>query len=590
VSNGKVGSDFVPPQPRWVLGTPPDPSKVELLEEELHLPRPLCALLVARGFDHAEAAKSFLRPRLSELHPPDSIPDISRAVARILTALREDEIIFIHGDYDVDGMAGTALLARWLEKLGGRVIPFVPHRLRDGYDLGPQGLKAAVSAAAALLVTVDCGILAHGAVEEAKAQGLDVIVTDHHPPGEELPGALAVLNPSRGDSLYPNSDLCGTGVAFKLCQALAEAKGIEDEELYPFLDLVGMATVADLVPLAGENRILARYGLKALAQTQKAGLRALMAEAGVPQENISAGDVGFGLAPRLNALGRLAEPQDGLRLLLTEDRNEARRLARMAEEVNVRRKEADQSVLEEALEQLSQSFDPEVDHGVVLASDGWHPGVVGIVASRVVERIHRPAVLIALDGDRGRGSARSIPEYNLLEGIRACGHHLERFGGHRQAAGMEIRRDRIPEFRTAFKAEAGKTLGGMDLRPTLRVEIAVRLEEMSPDLLKYLKYLGPHGIGNPGPSFLVKGVPLPQLPRRVGKDHLKLRLGQGQAGLDAIGFRLASRIPPQSLGRGPVDAVFHLDENEFRGVKQLQAKLKDIRPSAPASHPFPDGI
>jgi len=589
VDNGKVGGQLAPPPPRWVREAPPDPCKVDVLERELNLPRPLCALLVVRGFDHPNAAKSFLRPLLSGLHPPGGLPDISRAVARILSALQDDEIIFVHGDYDVDGMAGTALLTRWLRRLGGRVVPFVPHRVRDGYDLGPQGLTAAASADASLLVTVDCGILAHGAVEEAKTRGLDVIITDHHAPGEELPGALAVLNPSRGDSRYPNPVLCGTGVAFKLCQALAEATGIEEEELYPFLDLVGMATVADLVPLVGENRILARYGLKALAQTRNPGLQALMAEAGVSQEGVSAGDVGFGLAPRLNALGRLGEPRDGLALLLTDDRDEARRLARMAEDVNRHRREADQRTLEEALEQLSLSFDPEVDHGVVLASESWHPGVVGIVASRVVERIHRPAVLIAVDGDRGRGSARSIPEYHLLDGIRACGGPLDRFGGHRQAAGLEIRKDRIPEFRRAFNEEARKTLGGMDLRPTLKVEIQVSLEEMSQDLLRYLKYLGPHGIGNPGPSFLVEGIPLSQPPRIVGTDHLKLRLGRGQVELDAIGFQMAIRIPPRSLGTGAVDAVFQLHENEFRGVRHLQARLKDIRPSVPSSQQLQNG-
>ncbi len=583
-SDGSRGRRILsPPSPRWVLGIPPDSSRVEVLEAALGLPRPLCAVLVARGYDEADAAKAFLRPVLSELHPPETLPDLPRAVTRLLSAIRDEEIILVHGDYDVDGMAGTALLTRWLEKLGGRVVPFVPHRLRDGYDLGEAGLKAAVSAGAALLVTVDCGILAHGAVEEARSLGLDVIVTDHHAPGEELPPAFAVLNPARADSLYPNPDLCGTGVAFKLCQGLADAKGIGEEELHPFLDLVGMATVADLVPLKGENRVLARYGLKALSQTRNLGLQALMVEAGVSPEGVSAGNVGFGLAPRLNALGRLGEPEDGLRLLLTDRRDEARRLARLAGEVNRERQDADRRTADEALELLAQSFDPERDYGVVLDSERWHPGVIGIVASRVVERIHRPAVLIALDGDRGRGSARSIPEYHLLEGIRACGAHLERFGGHRQAAGMEIRRDRIPEFRKAFNTEARRSLRGKDLRPTLKAEVEVHLEEMSQELHKYLRYLGPHGIGNPGPSFLARGVSLPEPPRIVGTDHLKVRLRQDRMELDAIGFRLAGRISPQTLGTGPVDVVFQLQENDFRGVRQLQARLVDIRPADPSS-------
>lgn len=566
-----------PPSPRWVMGRPPDPSRVDILETCLGLPRVLCALLVARGHDEPDAAKAFLRPRLDDLHPPETLPDLPLAVARILSAIQKEETILVHGDYDVDGMAGTALLTRWVRRLGGRVVPFVPHRVRDGYDLGEAGLKAAVSSGASLLVTVDCGILAHAAVEEAHTLGLEVIVTDHHAPGEDLPPALAVLDPARADSLYPNPDLCGTGVAFKLCHGLANAMGIGEEELHPLLDLVGLATVADLVPLRRENRVLARYGLKALARTRNFGLQALMAEAGVSPDGVSAGKVGFGLAPRLNALGRLGEAQDGLRLLLTDDRDEALQLAQEAESVNRVRQDADRKTLAEALELLARSFDPERDYGVVLASESWHPGVVGIVASRVAERIHRPAILIALDGKRGRGSARSIPDYNLLEGIRACGSFLERFGGHRQAAGMEIRKDRIPEFREAFAAETRRNLVGKELRPTLHVELDVQLAEMSHDFYRYLQYMGPHGMGNPGPSFLARGVSLSGPAKIVGPDHLKMRLRQGAVELEAIGFHLARRFSPQALGTGLVDVVFQLHENEFRGVTQLQARLKDIR-------------
>jgi single-stranded-DNA-specific exonuclease len=552
---------------------------------ELNLPRLLCSLLVARGLEEPEAAKAFLRPLLSDLHPPESLPDLPKAVARLLEAVEAEETILIHGDYDVDGMAGTALLTRWLEKLGGRVVPFIPHRIRDGYDLGPEGLKTAEAEGASLLVTVDCGILAHDVVREAGTRGVDVIVTDHHSPGESLPPALAVVNPARKDSSYPFSDLCGAGVAFKLCQGIARARGLPDEDLHSLLDLVGLATVADLVPLKDENRVLARFGLKALALTENAGLKALMTEARIDQSTVSAGNVGFGIAPRLNALGRLGEPQDGLRLLLTEDRGEARRLAQVAEEVNQQRREADSQTLDEALELLARTYDPKEDFGVVLESDGWHPGVVGIVASRLVERIHRPVILIARDGDRGRGSARSIPGYHVLDGIRACGHLLERFGGHKQAAGLEVRRERVDEFRKAFNEEARKSLAGVDLRPSLRVEVEVSLDEMSQELRGYLQYLGPHGIGNPGPSFLARDLSLPRPARIVGTDHLKLQFRQASCELDAIGFHLARRVSPQEVGSGPVDAVFQLQENEFRGVRQLQANIKDLRPS----HGVPEG-
>ncbi len=565
------------PPPRWILAPPPDPAAVRELEEALGLPRPLCALLRVRGFSEPEAAKTFLRPSLANLHPPEGLPDLGPAVDRIRTAVNSKETILVHGDYDVDGMAGVALLTRFLKGCGGRPIPFVPHRLRDGYDLGPAGLDAAEGAGASLLISVDCGTVAHQAVRRAGEMGIDVVVTDHHAPEETLPPARAVVNPARSDSDYPNPHLCGTGVAFKVCQGLAGALGLEGEELFSYLDLVGMATVADLVPLQGENRVLARFGLKALSRTENPGLRALMREAGIRAEGVTAGNVGFGLAPRLNALGRLGEAEKGVRLLLTDDDVEAKGLAAEAENVNRQRQDRDRQTLADALSLLEVGYSPEEDFGIVLDSDAWHPGVVGIVASRVVENVHRPTVLIALEGNRGVGSARSIPEYHLLDGIRACGHLLERFGGHRLAAGMEIRRDRIPEFRDAFNRAARAALEGKDLRPGLPVDVEVGLEEMSSELLRYLKHLGPHGIGNPAPSFLLRGVSLRRPPRVVGNDHLKLLLREGGVELDAIGFHLASRIPPRSLGPGPMDVVFQLRENEYRGVRRLQAHVRDLR-------------
>jgi single-stranded-DNA-specific exonuclease len=557
----------------------PDPDLVAVLEEELSLPRALCSLLVARGYHDPDAAKAFLRPSLSALNPPEALDDIPVAVRRIMTALETRETIFVHGDYDVDGMAGTALLTRWLRRLGGTVVPFVPHRVLNGYDLGTAGLEAAVQAGASLMVTVDCGILAHGALAEARRLGMDVIVTDHHTPGGELPPALAVLNPNRVDGSYPDRGLCGAAVVFKLCQALAHARGLSQEELHPLLDLVGMATIADLVPLTGENRILARFGLRALARTGNLGLRALMAHAGVGPHQLSAGAVGFVLAPRLNAVGRLGDAARGLRLLLTEDQGEADRLAREAGELNQERQEEDRRILGEAVSRLADGYDPERDFGVVLASDGWHPGVIGIVASRVAELVHRPTVLVSLQGDRGRGSGRSIPQFHLLEGIRACSIHLERFGGHRQAAGLEIRRSNLSGFREAFNAEARRALEHQELRPTLRLEAEVRLGDLSWDLNNYLKYLGPHGMGNPRPLFVARGVSLARPGRVVGSHHLKLHLRQGDAELEAIGFRLAQRLPPEALGQGPLDVAFQLQENEYRGTRHLQANIKDIRPS-----------
>lgn len=571
------GSLPPPPGPRWDVSEPPDPGFVETLVFELKLPRVLCSLLAQRGFQDPQEAKSFLRPSLTSLHPPEELTDLPRAVTRITEAIRGGETIFVHGDYDVDGMAGTTLLTRWIRVLGGTVVPFIPHRLRDGYDLGPRGIQEALKAKASLLITVDSGILAHGAVAEAISQGLDVVVTDHHTPGDTLPGALAVINPSRADCSYPNKGLCGTGVAYKLCQGLGRAFGRGEEELHPFLELVALATVADLVPLTGENRTLVYFGLRALSRTTTLGLRQLMAAAGVDPVGIDAGGVGFVLAPRLNAVGRLSDPNLALRLLLTDDAEEAERLAGDAEALNRERQAIDQRTLEEALAQLGKSFDPEKDFGVVVAGDGWHPGVVGIVASRVVERVHRPTVMVAFEGDRGRGSARSIPGFDLLNAIRAAGEHLERFGGHRQAAGMEILRENLPAFREAFGKEAREVLEGTDMRPGLRVELEVTLGELTEDLYRFLRYLGPHGMGNPRPVFMARGVRLDGPARVVGGNHLKLLLQQDGARMEGIGFGLAERIPLSSLGGSPLEVAFQLHLNEFRGVRTLQARIKDIR-------------
>ena len=568
-----------PPPPRWDVSQAPAAEVVHSLEAGLGLPRVLCGVLAARGVDDPASAKAFLRPLLSTLHSPEDLTDLPIAVARIKEAIEREEVIFIHGDYDVDGMAGSALLTRWIRRLGGDAEPFVPHRLQDGYDLGPRGVEAAVRRGASLLVTVDCGILAHDAVSAARDSGLDVIVTDHHAPGDTLPEAQAVLNPNRIDCAYPNKGLCGAGVAFKLCQGLASAFSLPEEDLHPFLDLVAMATVADLVPLTGENRTLVRYGLKALARTENLGLGRLMEEVGLEAEKVSAGTVGFVLAPRLNAVGRLGDPSLGLRLLITTDPEEARSLAREADALNRERQEMDRATLEQAMANLAGEYDPAEDFGVVLAAEGWHPGVVGIVASRVVERLHRPTVLFAMNGEKGKGSARSIPGFHLLDAVRAAGGHLERFGGHRQAAGMEIRRENLGTFRDAFLEAAKNALMGEDLRPRLGVDLEVRLEDLTQELHDLLTYLGPHGMGNPRPVFLARNVEMVGPARVVGSNHLKLRIAQGSAALEAIGFNLSDRIDPGTLGRGPIDVVFQLQENEFRGITTLQARLKDLRRS-----------
>jgi single-stranded-DNA-specific exonuclease len=503
--------------------------------------------------------------------------DLPEAASQILAAIEAGKTILVHGDYDVDGVCATALLTLWLRRLGGRVVPFVPHRIRDGYDFGEAGIRAAVEAGAKLVVTCDSGILAHESVAAARAQGLEVIVTDHHTPGATLPTASAVLNPHRSDCNYPFPQLCGTGVAFKLCQELGAMRGLPDSELWPHLDLVALATIADLVPLTGENRTLVRFGLKYLSHTVKPGLQALFRAAGVPLgDPLEAGKVGFTLAPRINASGRMGDAADALRLLLSEDPREASDLAGFLEETNRTRQAEDRAILEQALSVLADDFNPERDFGVVLAGEGWHPGVIGIVASRVVERIHRPVVMVALDGEKGRGSARSIPPVHLMHALDPCAPHLLRYGGHRQAAGMDISRAALPAFRAAFNAGVRDQLGGAEPRPLLRAELRIPLSEATEELLAMLQYMGPFGMGNPRPVFWSGGLRVIGNSKVVGSDHLKLRLGDGVREVDAIGFGLAGRVSTGSLC-GTVEALFRLQENEFRGARTLQAGLVDLR-------------
>jgi len=569
--------------PRWVLRAPPDRGAAQALADELGLPLALCAILVQRGTDDTDAAKRFLRPLTEDLPDPARIRDLSRAADRIGDAISLGEPIFVHGDYDVDGVCAAALLTRWLRRLGAVVHPFVPHRLRDGYDLSAAGIERARAAGAGVLVTVDCGIVAHAAVAAATEAGLDVIVTDHHTPSAELPAAHAVVNPNRPDDESGYGALCGAGVAFALVTELAGRAGHTVEDLLPDLDLVALATVADLVPLEGANRAIVRYGLRALARTEKVGLRALLEvcdllEPGADPPPVPAGRVGFVLAPRINAIGRMGDAGEALRLLLTEDAAEAGELAKLLDDTNRARQEEDRRTLEEALDQLAESYDPARDFGVVLAGEGWHPGVIGIVASRVVERIHRPAILVALEGDRGRGSARSIPGFHLYDAVAALSDRLVRFGGHAQAAGLEVEAGRLEELRAGFAEEARRGLEGADLRPQLRIDLELSPASATLELAERSRWLGPHGIGNPRPVFLSRGV-LVREAREVGKGHLKLRIDAGGTTLDGIGFGLVERIDPASLVDTEVDVAYQLEVNEWRGRPSPQMKLRDLRPA-----------
>ena len=568
-------SVFPAPVLRWVVSPRPDPDEVSRLAAGLGIPSALAALLVQRGQGDEAAARGFLRPSVTELTDPAAIAGMAEAVEAIVCTVRAGGTIMVHGDYDVDGQCATALLTRALQAAGADVIGFVPHRLRDGYDFGPAGLAAALRVGASLVITCDCGITAVETACAAQAAGIGVVITDHHLPGPELPPALAVVDPQRVDDGSSARSLCGTGIAFKLVQALVPALGLPPNLPYHLLDLVALATVADVVPLTGENRILVRHGLRLLADSRWPGLRALIEAAGLSGREIRSGHLGYVLGPRLNAAGRIGDAADGLRLLLSDEPEEALALARRLEGLNVERQSLDHRILEEAVAQVEQAWDPERDAGFVLAGEGWHPGVVGIVASRVVERYGRPAFLIAFDGDIGKGSGRSISRFDLHQALLACGDLLERYGGHQMAAGLTIRRDRLDEFRERFGGIARELLGPDDLGPEQRVDLELALREATPELERMCRHLEPCGSGNASPVFGVRGVRLTGR-SRVGSGHLKGTLDDGTTRLPVIGFQWADRVP--WLGDGLVDAAFRLEPNEWNGHTTLQARLCALSP------------
>lgn len=565
------------PKRRWVLPEPPPPAVVAALQESLNLPEPVCRLVAGRGFIHPDDAKRFLRPRLDQLSEGAPLLDLDRAVERLARAARDGETVLVHGDYDVDGMCSTTLMLRTLSALGIRAIPFIPHRLEDGYDLTNAGVRAARAAGATVVLTCDCGTSAVEPVAALQADGIDVIIADHHLPGGPLPAAYAILNPKRPGCPSTDKDLAAVGVAFKLALALTRAVGGNENAVYGMLDLVALATVADVAPLRGENRIFVRYGLRLLNESPSIGLRALIRAAGLEGKPLTAGRLGFTLAPRLNAVGRLARALRGVELLMAKTDHEANVIARELEELNATRQDLDRATLERA-RRLVAELDLDETFGIVLAEDGWHPGVIGIVASRIVEEFGRPTLLISVEGDEGKGSGRSIPAFDLHAALAECRELLVRFGGHRAAAGVTVAKHRIAELATRFNEVARERLTVDDLTPDLRVDLEVDLAEVGDALEAVFRHLEPCGIGNPSPVLVVRGVSISGPIRTVGRDGIKMMLKRGAATIAAVGWGLAHRRAELNAAE-PIDIAFKLERDEWNGASRLQARLVDFRPA-----------
>jgi single-stranded-DNA-specific exonuclease len=543
---------------------------VRALADALEVSETTASVLVRRGYADPAEARVFLDGALPG-HDPFALGDMRAAVETIAAAVEAGARICVHGDYDADGICATALAVLLLRELGADVAWHLPSRFEEGYGLNADTLTRLAEEGFDLVLTVDCGITAVAEVEHARALGLEVVVTDHHRPAEEFP-ACPVVAPLKGD--YPFAGLCGTGVVWKLAQALL---GPEHPFLDRHLDVVALATVADVVPLVDENRALALLGLRRLAQTQKPGLRALMRVGHVDPAAIDESSIGFRLAPRINASGRLCRPEAALALLLTEDEDEATKLAYELEALNGERQAVEQRILREAVAEVESWPDSKRGRrGYVVAGEGWHEGVIGIVASRLVEKYNRPVVLIAGSGDEWKGSGRSVPAFDLHGGLGACATHLERFGGHRAAAGLTIARDRIETFAAAFAAHADATLSDEDLQPVTRVDAIVPGASLNLDLCAELGRLAPFGIGNPGVVLLVDGCELAALSTVGDGKHLRFRVRhRGRDAGSAIAFGMGAQLD-RLRSEGRYDVAFRLQENRWNGVVSPQLVVRRI--------------
>lgn len=557
------------------------------LIRELGADRVAARMLVNRGLTDPETARRFLAPSLTELHDPFLLPDMDKAARRIAEAVHNSETIFVHGDYDVDGVTSTALYVRALTAIGAKLVYRVPHRKLDGYDLKIRAVEWARAQGAVLVITSDCGIQAREAVKHANALGMTVIVTDHHEPGEDLPPAYAVVNPHRHDSTYPFPHLAGVGVAFKTMQAVIRLIRPDDEAKYieRFLDLVACGTIADVMPLLDENRVFASFGLRLLGGTRKVGLRSLLHFVHPdPNRPLTSETISYHLAPRINAVGRLDDAALALDLLLTKDQDEANRLVAALNNFNVERQDEQRRMVHEAVEQLSARDLTDV-RVLVLASDGWNPGVVGIVAGKLAERYYRPAVVIGIDESRvrGKGSARSIPGFDLYSSIQACRHLLDTCGGHEMAAGLSLTMDRLEEFVAAINEYAGGVLTPDDLVPKIGFDGVVDPSHFKLRLLEEMERFAPFGQGNPEPRFAARELHVCDL-KAVGKDssHLKLRLrGASPLAIEGIAFGRAESASGLRAG-DRLEVLYTPQIHSYNGRRSLQINIKDMRSVEPA--------
>jgi single-stranded-DNA-specific exonuclease len=567
--------------PRWEL-QPCDEDATASLAAALNIDAAVARLLCQRGFTDPERAGRFLNPSLDHLHDPMLLAGMDVAVERIMAAVARKERIGIHGDYDVDGITSTVILRRALEMLGGKVVHFIPERLKDGYGLQPAAIDRLHADGVALVISVDCGIRGADAARRARELGVDLVITDHHEPDTELPPALAVINPKRSDCSYPDKYLAGVGVALKLVQALCRRAG--REQLMPgFIKVAAIGTLADVVPLVGENRVIAKLGLELLSKgPHKIGLRSLIDVCGLSGKTIDSYHIGFMLAPRVNAAGRMSTPDIATRLLLAQDEalaDDVRQLAMQLDSENLRRQEEEAAILAAAKKVVQTDPDVGARSVLVVAGDGWHRGVIGIVASKLVEAFHRPAIVLSIEDGVAHGSCRSIPKFDMLGALERCAHLLTRFGGHKQAAGLALDAARIRELRLAVNAVADETLGPEDLMPRLRIDGGLTFRGITGGVAAGVAALAPFGAGNPRPVFAARGVEIIDGPRKLKERHLKMALRQDGRIFRAVAWRAAERHDYLTEHKAALDVAFSLEQNQYNGETYVELTLADLKSS-----------
>ncbi|UUC46054.1 single-stranded-DNA-specific exonuclease RecJ [Flavobacterium cerinum] len=564
---------------RWTIKLKPNPQKIKQLASELNVSPLIAGLLIQRGIDTFDQAKAFFRPSLDDLHDPYLMKDMDKAVERIEKAIANEENILVYGDYDVDGTTAVALMSSYLSSYYPNVATYIPDRYAEGYGVSFQGIDFAEDNGFTLIIALDCGIKSIDKVAYARQKNIDFVICDHHRPGDELPDAVAVLDPKRSDCFYPYDELCGCGVGFKLIQALAANRGLAIEDLTPYLDLVATAIAADIVPITGENRVLAKFGLEVINADPRPGIKALIKN--VKKKELTITDVVFIIAPRINAAGRIKHGNHAVALLTEFDLLQASEFASQIEMFNADRKDLDKQITKEALKQIEGSGEQERYTTVVYQED-WHKGVIGIVASRLTEVYYRPTLVFTKSGDKLAASARSVKDFDVYNALEACSDYLEQFGGHMYAAGLTLKESDYENFKKQFEKVVSETITPDLMVPEISIDAVIDFDAIDDKLVRILNQMEPFGPGNMTPVFLAQKLTDTGYGKKIGQDeeHLRLFVKQhsNDKGFAAIGFGLANKIS-MTQNRKHFDAVFSIDENEWNGTVSKQLRLRDIKES-----------